>query len=75
MEEDIEPTDDDIQREPMLQLFKYKHLRDEIMRATSRHFCALARQISTLPRNPERTASLRKLREAKDCAITALLWK
>lgn len=29
----------------------------------------------TLPRNPERTVALRKLLEAKDCAIRALLFK
>ena len=36
----------------------------------------LARQIvDTLPSNPERTVALRKLLEAKDCAVRALLFK
>jgi hypothetical protein len=37
-----------------------------------RPFADLARHIvDTLPRNPERTVALRKLLEAKDCAIRA----
>jgi hypothetical protein len=76
MEEDIEPTADEIAAEPMLQVFKYKHLTHPEMRATSRRFCELAKFIAaTVPRNPERSASLRKLREAKDTAVTALIWK
>lgn len=75
MEEDIEPTADEIAAEPLLQVFKYKHLSHPEMRATSRRFCELAKFVATLPRNPERSASLRKLREAKDTAVTALLWK
>lgn len=75
MEEDITPTDEAIAQEPMLQLFKYKHLQNEVMRSISRGFCALAlKAVQDVPRNPERTVCLRKLREAKDCAITALLW-
>ena len=31
--------------------------------------------IDTLPRNPERTVALRKLLEAKDAAVRALLFK
>jgi len=31
--------------------------------------------VEALPRNPERTMALRKLLEAKDCAVRALLWK
>ena len=75
MEEDIEPTAEEITAEPLLQVFKYKHLTQEVMRATSRRFCELAKFIATLPRNPERAASLRKLREAKDTAVTAIIWR
>lgn len=40
-----------------------------------RPFADLARHIvDTLPRNPERTVALRKLLEAKDCAIRASLY-
>ena len=76
MEEDIEPTAEEITAEPLLQVFKYRHLTNEVMRATSRRFCELAKfVVATVPRNQERSASLRKLREAKDTAVTALIWK
>ncbi len=59
--------------EPMLRFFKYEHLPPGLA-DVSRPFCQLAWQVvSTLPRNPERTVCLRKLLEAKDCAVRALL--
>lgn len=64
-----------IAAEPMLQLFKFGHLSDTL-RPVSRVFALAALEtVDRLPRNPERTACLRKLREAKDCAITGMLWK
>ena len=49
------------------------HLK-EPLRSTSMHFCDLAQEVvDTLPRNPERTVALRKLLEAKDCAVRAVL--
>lgn len=61
--------------DPMLQFFTYEHLPPHL-RAVSEHFCALAQLvIDTLPRNPERTVALRKLLEAKDCAVRALLYE
>ena len=61
--------------EPMLQFFAYDHL-PERLRDVSEPFCTLAQAIVvTLPRNPERTVALRKLLEAKDCAVRAVLWK
>jgi hypothetical protein len=60
--------------EPMLQFFAYDHLPEHLQQA-SRPFAALANHLVTLPRNPERTVALRKLLEAKDCAVRALLWK
>jgi hypothetical protein len=75
MDDMTEPTEDEIREEPLLQLFRFAHLRDGIMRATSARFCQLARHlVATVPRNPERSTAIRRLREAKDCAITALLW-
>lgn len=74
MDENTDPTADEIKTEPMLQLFKHMHLRPDI-RSVSQPFGVLARQlVATVPRNPERSAALRKLREAKDCACTALIW-
>ena len=61
--------------EPMMQFFEYAHLKPELQ-AVSRPFGDLAMTIATtLPRNPERTVALRKLLEAKDCAVRAALWK
>jgi len=60
--------------EPMLQFFAYDHLPPNLQ-AVSAPFRELAQTIVTLPRNPERTAALRKLLEAKDCAVRALLFK
>jgi len=59
----------------MMQFFTYAHLPPHLQEV-SKPFCDLAEQIVTdLPRNPERTVALRKLLEAKDCAVRALLYK
>jgi hypothetical protein len=75
--------------EPILQFFAFKHLPPHL-RAVSKPFCDLAHAIvdgdnapesgtltlgPPLPRNPERTVALRKLLEAKDAAVRALLAK
>lgn len=75
--------------EHILQFFAYEHLPPELQ-MVSRPFCDLAHAIvlgdncaesgtitigSALPRNPERTVALRKLLEAKDAAVRALLAK
>ena len=61
--------------EPILQFFKYEHLPAHLQ-AVSKPFGDMANDIcNTLPRNPERTVALRKLLEAKDCAVRALLYK
>jgi len=57
----------------IMQYFTYKHLPPHL-RIVSEPFCLLAeRVVETVPRNPERAASLRKLMEAKDCAVRAAL--
>lgn len=62
-------------KEPMLQFFRYDHLPERLS-AVSKPFGELAVKIvETLPRNPERTVALRKLLEAKDCAVRALLYE
>jgi hypothetical protein len=59
----------------MLQFFKYEHL-PEHLRAVSQPFGELAQTIvDKLPSNPERTVALRKLLEAKDCAVRAVLYE
>lgn len=61
--------------EPMLQFFGFDHLPPNLQ-AVSRAFGELANEmVATLPRNPERTVALRKLLEAKDCAVRAALYR
>jgi len=61
--------------EPILQFFEYLHLPPHLQ-AISQPFSALAKEIvAKVPRNPERTVALRKLLEAKDCAVRAVLMK
>ena len=62
-------------QEPMLQFFDYAHLRSDLQ-AVSKPFGELAvLLLHLLPRNPERTVALRKLLEAKDCAVRAQLYE
>ncbi len=62
-------------REYLLQYFEYGHLPAH-MQDTSRLFHDLAHTlIATTPRNPERTMALRRLLEAKDCAVRANIFK
>lgn len=59
----------------LMQFFAYGHLPAHLQ-AISKPFGELAETISqTLPANPERTTALRKLLEAKDCAVRASLFK
>ncbi len=74
--------------EHILQFFHYEHLPPHLAEV-SKPFANLARAIVgdergmpegtsiqfPLPRNPERTAALRKLLEAKDAAVRARLAK
>lgn len=61
--------------EPMLQFFEYAHLPAHLQ-AVSKIFHDVAHGINnTVPRNPERTAGLRKLLEAKDCVVRAHIYK
>jgi len=59
----------------LLQFFKYKHLPEHLQN-TSRIFHEVAIFINgnTLD-NPEKTTALRKLLEAKECAVRAVLFK
>jgi hypothetical protein len=60
--------------DPMLQFFEYKHLPDKLQEISA-EFGELAKKlVVALPRNPERTAALRKLLEAKDCAVRAQIY-
>lgn len=66
-------TPEELASDPLLRFFHYAHL-PPTLRGHSKPFCELAKHIvRTLPRNAERTTALRKLLEAKDCAIRAAL--
>ena len=59
----------------LMQFFDYAHLKPEFQ-AVSKPFGELAQHIvETLPSNAERTVALRKLLEAKDCAVRAAVYK
>ena len=61
--------------EHIMQFFAHAHLPPHLA-AVSQPFAEHAQRIvETLPRNPERTVALRKLLEAKDAAVRALLAK
>lgn len=58
----------------LMQFFEYSHL-PEFLQEASKPFRELAEKICELPSNPEQTTALRKLLEAKDCAVRAKLMK
>lgn len=59
----------------LLQFFEYKHLPENLQKVSA-PFGELAKQIvEILPSNPERSTALRKLLEAKDCAVRANIFK
>lgn len=70
---DVEFTEFEISIDNILQYFAYQHLR-EPLRDVSLGFAKQARYIiDTCPRCPERSVALRKLLEAKDAAVRAML--
>ncbi len=61
------------QPNPILQYFTYAHLPEKLQ-AISKPFGDLAQHMAeTLPPSSETSAGLRKLLEAKDCAVRAAL--
>lgn len=60
--------------EAILKFFKFDHLPPRLQ-AVSKPFSELALQCSTTLDGPELTVCLRKLLEAKDCAVRAALSK
>jgi hypothetical protein len=59
--------------DPMLQFFKWSHLPPNLQEASKPWARMAANIVITTPRCPERTMALRKLLEAKDCAVRAML--
>jgi len=60
--------------EHILQFFTYSHL-PEHLQAVSRPFSELAEVVAASSANAETTVALRKLLEAKDAAVRALVAK
>lgn len=62
-------------KDRLMQFFAYAHLPPHLQEI-SKPFGDMAEWIvNTLPSNPERTVALRKLLEAKDCAVRAKLYQ
>jgi hypothetical protein len=57
---------------PILKFFAYEHLPENLQQV-SRWFADVAYKMAQAPRNAETSAGLRKLLEAKDCAVRAAL--
>lgn len=62
-------------KDRMLQFFAYQHLPPHLQEVSMPFWALASTIVETLPSNPERTVALRKLLEAKDCAVRALLYK
>ncbi len=59
----------------LLQFFKFDHLPLHL-RSISAEFAKVAEEMDkVLPNNAEKTTALRRLLEAKDCAVRAVLFK
>ena len=61
--------------EPLMQFFEYGHLKPELQEVSAQFHTLATFIVAALPRNPERTVALRKLLEAKDCAVRAKLFR
>lgn len=67
-------TDMAVPTDRLLQFFRWDHLPTQALQEASRPFCILAMHVvATYPQTPERTVCLRKLLEAKDCAVRTLV--
>lgn len=64
-----------METEPILQFFSYAHLPVNLQKVSSPFWDLAHNLVEHLPVNSERTAALKKLLEAKDCAVRALLFK
>jgi hypothetical protein len=58
----------------LLQFFEFSHLPAHLA-AVSWPFAELAWRVANGPQNPETTTAIRKLLEAKDCAVRAVVGK
>jgi hypothetical protein len=63
------------QAEPILQFFRYGHLPASLQAISAPFYSVAHWLVETAPQNAERSAALRKLLEAKDCAVRATMPK
>lgn len=67
--------DSTMSQNQIMQFFAYAHLPPHLQKV-SKPFALLAQEMDLhLPNGPEKSAGLRKLLEAKDCAVRALVAK
>lgn len=58
----------------LMQFFEYKHLPESLQNVSKNFFTLACYICENLPENPEKTTALRKLLEAKDCAVRAKIF-
>lgn len=61
--------------EYLLQFFEYGHLPLHMQDVSRLFHDAAHAVVASCPKNPERTMALRRLLEAKDCAVRAVIFK
>ncbi len=61
--------------EHILQFFAFQHLPPALQKVSTPFHTMAHAIVETVPRNPERTVALRKLLEAKDAAVRAVIAK
>lgn len=61
------------QTDPLLQHFRWKHLPAHLQEVSKPFGQQAAALVRKLPRNAERSTALRRLLEAKDCAVRAVI--
>jgi hypothetical protein len=66
-----EVRDDSFHTEWLAQFFAYTHLPPHLQPISEMFYLAAVGLCKAVPKNPERTVALRKLLEAKDCAVRA----
>lgn len=59
----------------MMQFFNYDHLPNHLQKISKPFYDMAIIITTTCPSNPERTAGLRKLLEAKDCIVRSSIYK
>lgn len=59
----------------MMQFFEYAHLPEHLKIVSIKFYETACQIVALVPENPERTVALRKLLEAKDCAVRAVIFK